>query len=169
MGGLSPTRSFNLERPSKLENRSVKPRWIFRVGKLTKHQATILSSMTSQKIQLREGVIIANRKDIILNLAHRQINKYTMEVARVRLLLDCHQKVLVIPNPKEALGEIDESRSHARLPVGVLTPIPLWLSLGRPGSMGLVHPKDDVQPSQPGWSPTQGVRRIWRSSRILVG
>ena len=44
------------------------------------------------------------------------------------------------------------------LAVGVLTPIPLRLSLGRPGSMGPVHPKDDVRPSQPGWSPTQGVK-----------
>ena len=33
------------------------------------------------------------------------------------------------------------------LAVGVLTPIPLRLSLGWPGSMGLVHPKDDVRPS----------------------
>ena len=42
--------------------------------------------------------------------------------------------------------------------VGVLTPIPLWLGLGRPGSMGPVHPKDDVRPSQPDRSPTQGVK-----------
>ena len=64
--------------------------------------------MTSQKIQLREGVIIANRKDIMLNLVHGKINNYTMEVARVRSLPDCHQKVSVIPNPKEAFGESDE-------------------------------------------------------------
>ena len=44
------------------------------------------------------------------------------------------------------------------LAVGVLTPIPLRLSLGWPGSMGLIHPKDDARPSQPGWSPTQGVK-----------
>ena len=44
------------------------------------------------------------------------------------------------------------------LAVGVLTPIPLWLSLGRPRSMGPVHPKDDARPSQPGWSPAQGVK-----------
>ena len=31
--------------------------------------------------------------------------------------------------------------------VGVLTPIPLRLSLGWPGSMGSVHSKDDVRPS----------------------
>ena len=31
--------------------------------------------------------------------------------------------------------------------VGVLTPIPLRLSLGWPGSMGSDHPKDDVRPS----------------------
>ena len=63
--------------------------------------------MTSQKIQLRGSVVITSRKDIILNLAHRRINKYTMEVARVRSLSDFHQEVLVIPNPKEAFGEIE--------------------------------------------------------------
>jgi len=64
--------------------------------------------MTSQKIQLRKGVIIANRKDIMLNLVHGRINNYTMEVARVISLPDCHQKVSMIPNPKEAFGESDE-------------------------------------------------------------
>ena len=44
--------------------------------------------MASLKIQLRESVIIANRKDIMLNLAHRRIHNYTKEVARVRSLLD---------------------------------------------------------------------------------
>ena len=44
------------------------------------------------------------------------------------------------------------------LAVGVLTPIPLRLSLGQPGSMGPVHPKDDVWPSQPDRSPAQGVK-----------
>ena len=63
--------------------------------------------MTSLKIQLRESVIIVSRKDIMLNLAHRRINKYTMEAARVRSQPDYHQEVLVIPNPKEAYGEID--------------------------------------------------------------
>ena len=43
----------------------------------------------------------------MLNLAHRRINKYTMEAARVRSQPDYHQEVLVIPNPKEAYGEID--------------------------------------------------------------
>ena len=44
------------------------------------------------------------------------------------------------------------------LAVGVLTPIPLRLSLGRPGSMGPVHLKDDVRPGQPDRSPAQGVK-----------
>ena len=44
------------------------------------------------------------------------------------------------------------------LDVGVLTPIPLRLGLGRPGSMGPVHPKDDVRPGQPDRSPAQGVK-----------
>jgi hypothetical protein len=43
-------------------------------SKLAAQQATVPWSMTSQKIQLRESVIIANRKDIMLNLAHRRIN-----------------------------------------------------------------------------------------------
>ena len=44
------------------------------------------------------------------------------------------------------------------LAVEVLTPIPLRLGLGRPGSMGPVHPKDDVRPSQPDRSPARGVK-----------
>ena len=44
----------------------------------------------------------------MLNLGHRRINNYTMEVARVRSLPDCHQEVSVITNLKEVLGEIDE-------------------------------------------------------------
>ena len=44
------------------------------------------------------------------------------------------------------------------LAMGVLAPIPLWLSLGRPGSIGPVHPKDNVRPSQPDRSPAQGVK-----------
>ena len=41
------------------------------------------------------------------------------------------------------------SKTHGArgLAVGVLTPIPLRLSLGWPGSMGSDHPKDDVRPS----------------------
>ena len=48
----------------------------FRAGPLH----AIPSSMTSQKIQLRDGVIIANRKNIMLNLVHGRIKHYTMEV-----------------------------------------------------------------------------------------
>ena len=64
--------------------------------------------MTSQKIQLRESVIIANRKDIMLNLVHRRINNCTMKVARVWSLQDSDQQVLVTYNTKEALDETDE-------------------------------------------------------------
>ena len=63
--------------------------------------------MTSPKTQLREGVIIASRKDIMLNLAHRRINQYTMEVARVRSIQDYHQHVIGTHNTKEAHDEID--------------------------------------------------------------
>ena len=57
--------------------------------------------------KLRESVIITNRKDIILNLAHRRINNYAMEVARVRSIQDYHQEVMVTHNTKEAHDEID--------------------------------------------------------------
>ena len=43
----------------------------------------------------------------MLNFAHERINNYTMKVARVKSLPDCHQEVSVIPNPKEAFDEID--------------------------------------------------------------
>ena len=44
----------------------------------------------------------------MLKLAHRRINNYTKEVAKVRSLLDYYQKVSVITNLKETFGEIDE-------------------------------------------------------------
>ena len=70
---------------------------------------SLLRSLNVKKpSKLRECVIIANRKDIILNLAHRRINSCTMEVARVRALQDYHQQVLVTHNAKEAHDEIDE-------------------------------------------------------------
>ena len=53
--------------------------------------------------------------------------------------------------------------------VGVLTPIPLRLSLGRPRSMGLVHQKTTCGPANLIGVPHKESRRIWRSSRILVG
>jgi hypothetical protein len=43
-------------------------------SKIAAYQATVPWSMTSQKIQLRESVIIASRKDIMSNLARRRIN-----------------------------------------------------------------------------------------------
>ena len=53
--------------------------------------------------------------------------------------------------------------------VGVLTPIPLWLSLGRPGSMGSVHQKTTCSPVNLIGVPRKESRRIWRSIKILVG
>ena len=116
MGGLSPIRSFNLERPSKARKQISQTKMNLQSQKADKTPSNSPSSMTSQKTQLREGVIIASRKDIMLNLVHRRINNYTKEVAKVRSLLDYYQKVSVVPNPKEAFGEIDERRSYARLP-----------------------------------------------------
>ena len=55
------------------------------------------------------------------------------------------------------------------LAVGVLTPIPLWLSLGRPGSMGSVHQKTTCGPVNLIGVPRKESRRIWRSIKILVG
>ena len=53
--------------------------------------------------------------------------------------------------------------------VGVLTPIPLWLSLGQPGSMGPVHQKMTRGPANLFGVPRKESRQIWRSSKILVG
>ena len=53
--------------------------------------------------------------------------------------------------------------------MGVLTPIPLWLSFGRPGSMGSVHQKTTCGPVNLIEVPRKELRRIWRSIKILVG
>ena len=55
------------------------------------------------------------------------------------------------------------------LAVGELTTIPLWLSLGRPGSMGLVHQKTTCGPVNLIEVPRKESRWIWRSIKILVG
>ena len=44
----------------------------------------------------------------MLNLTHRRINNYAMEVARVRSIQDYHQQLMVTHNTKEAHDEIDE-------------------------------------------------------------
>ena len=55
------------------------------------------------------------------------------------------------------------------LAVGVLTPIPLWLSLGQPRSVGPVHQKTTCGPVNLIGVPRKESRRIWRSIKILVG
>ena len=55
------------------------------------------------------------------------------------------------------------------LAVGVLTPIPLRLSLGQPGSVGPVHQKTTRGPANLFGVPRKESRQIWRSSKILVG
>ena len=55
------------------------------------------------------------------------------------------------------------------LAVGVLTPIPLRLGLGRPGSKGPVHQKTTRGPGNLFGVPRKESRQIWRSSKILVG
>ena len=55
------------------------------------------------------------------------------------------------------------------LAVGVLTPIPLRLGLGRPGSVGPVHQKTMRGPANLFGVPHKESRWIWRSSKILVG
>ena len=42
----------------------------------------------------------------MLNLAHRRITNYALEVARVSIQ-DCHPQVMVTHNTKEAHDEID--------------------------------------------------------------
>ena len=53
--------------------------------------------------------------------------------------------------------------------VGVLTPIPLRLGLGRPGSGGPVHWKTTCGPANLFGVPRKESKQIWRSSKILVG
>ena len=55
------------------------------------------------------------------------------------------------------------------LAVGILTPIPLRLSLGQPGSVGLVHQKTTRGPANLFGVPRKESKQIWRSSKILVG
>ena len=54
------------------------------------------------------------------------------------------------------------------LTVGVLTPIPLRLSLGRPGSVCPIHQKTMHGPANLFGVPRKESRQIWRSSKILV-
>ena len=53
--------------------------------------------------------------------------------------------------------------------VGVLTPIPLRLGLGRPGSVGPVHQKTTCGPANLFGVPRKESRQVWRSNKILVG
>ena len=53
--------------------------------------------------------------------------------------------------------------------VRVLTPIPLRLGLGWPGSVGSVNQKTTRGPANLFGVPRKESRRIWRSSKILVG
>ena len=55
------------------------------------------------------------------------------------------------------------------LAVGVLTPIPLRLGLGRPRSEGPVHQRTTRGPANLFGVPRKESRQIWRSSKILVG
>ena len=55
------------------------------------------------------------------------------------------------------------------LAVGVLTPIPLQLGLGRPRSEGPVHLKTTHGPANLFGVPHKESRWIWRSSKVLVG
>ena len=63
------------------------------------------------------------------------------------------------------------SKTHGArgLAVGVLTPIPLRLRLGRPGSVGSVHQKTTRGPTNLFGVPRKESRQIWRSSKISVG
>ena len=69
------------------------------------------------------------------------------------------------------VGQKPEPHAHnAHLrTVGVLTPIPLWLSLGWPGSVGPFHQKTTCGPVNLIGVPRKESRRIWRSIKILVG
>ena len=60
-------------------------------------------------------------------------------------------------------------KCFVRQTMGVLTPIPLWLGLGRPGLGGLVHWKMTHGLANLLRVPRKESRQIWRSSKILVG
>ena len=55
------------------------------------------------------------------------------------------------------------------LAVGVLTPIPLRLGLGRPGLGGLAQQETTRGPVNLLGVPRKESRKIWRSSKILIG
>ena len=63
------------------------------------------------------------------------------------------------------------SKTHGArgLAVGVLTPIPLWLRLGRPGSMGPVHQRTTHGLANLFGVPRKESRQIWRPSKISIG
>jgi hypothetical protein len=54
------------------------------------------------------------------------------------------------------------------LPVGVLTPIPLWLDLGWSRPVGLAHQKTTCGPVDLLGAPRKEGKQTWRSSKILV-
>jgi hypothetical protein len=55
------------------------------------------------------------------------------------------------------------------LPVGVLTPIPLWLDLGWPRLVGPAHQKTTRGQVDLLGVPLKEGKQTWRSSEILVG
>ena len=59
--------------------------------------------MMSPRIQLRESVIIANKKHIILKTAHKIVKSCAMELTRVKSPQDYHLEVLVAYYTREAL------------------------------------------------------------------
>ena len=71
------------------------------------------------------------------------------------------------PNGPRRKGNIPSCAVKVTI-VGVLTPIPLWLSLGQPGSVGPVHQKTTCGLVNLIGVPRKESRRIWRSIKILV-
>ena len=74
-----------------------------------------------------------------------------------------------VGSARPRLGRTRAAGPEGPRAVGVLTPIPLWLSLGQPGSVGPVHQKTTCGPVNLIGVPRKESRRIWRSIKILVG
>ena len=80
MDGQSLIKEFQPHKIKQCKKKANQPKITFRVNELITHWATLKWKMISQRIQLRESVITADMKDIMLDLVHKRINRYIMRV-----------------------------------------------------------------------------------------
>ena len=110
------------------------------VGDLEKHVRRFGETCSAKVLEIWRNVF-GDLEKLVVTPGFKDKTRYTLYVS-----------------PGSQISHIATNKGNIKRHVGVLTPIPLRLSLGRPESMGPVHPKDDARPSQPGWSPAQGVK-----------